>query len=73
MSNALGRSKAGSGVLTKLNVASLLLQAGNALRKGNTKRAALLVGVATVTPRFRVVSYLVQGALGLDHLRRRLT
>ena len=73
MSNPSGRAAGGSNALTKLNVASLLVQAGNALRKGNTKQAALLFGAATIAPRYRVASYLIQGGVGLNNLRKRLT
>ena len=73
MSNQTGgRRTAGSSTLSKLNVASLLVQAGNALRKGNKKQAALLFGAATIAPRYRVASYLIQGGVGLNNLRKKL-
>lgn len=74
MSNQSSSSRAaGSSTLAKLNVASLLLQAGNALRRGNTRQAALLLGAATIAPRYRVASYLIQGGVGLNNLRKKLT
>lgn len=72
MSNASGGGPARSSALTKLNVASLLVQAGNALRKGNKKQAALLFGAAAIAPRYRAASYLVQGGVTLNNLRKRL-
>ena len=71
MSNVSGGKK-GSSALTKLNVASLLVQAGNALRKGNKKQAALLLGAATIAPRYKGASYLIQGGVSLNNLRKRL-
>lgn len=56
----------------KLNVLSLLAQAGYAFQKGNAKRGAILLGAATIAPKNRKLSYLVQGALTLDSLRKRL-
>ncbi|WP_458188325.1 hypothetical protein [Haladaptatus sp. NG-WS-4] len=58
--------------LDKLNVLSLLAQAGYAFRKGNPKRGAILLGAATIAPKNRKLSYLVQGALTVDSLRKRL-
>lgn len=58
---------------TKLNIASLLVQAGLALRKGKTKRAALLFGTATLAARHRGLSYAVQGALTANDIRKKLT
>ncbi|WP_227354276.1 hypothetical protein [Haladaptatus salinisoli] len=58
--------------LDKLNVLSLLAQAGYAFQKGNAKRGAILLGAATIAPKNRKLSYLVQGALTLDSLRKRL-
>jgi len=62
-----------NGSLDKLNVASLVAQAGYAFKRGNSKRALLLLGAASIAPKFRGASYLVQGALTLDSIRRRLT
>ncbi len=56
----------------KLNVLSLLAQAGYAFKKGNAKRGAILLGAATIAPKNRKLSYLVQGALTVDSIRKRL-
>ncbi|WP_253737814.1 hypothetical protein [Halohasta salina] len=58
--------------LKKLNVASLLVQAGHAQRSGDTRRAALLFGTALVAPKYSGVSYVVQGALTANDLRKKL-
>ncbi|WP_313692692.1 hypothetical protein [Halorarum halobium] len=63
----------GSNTLTRLNLASILVQAGNALRKGNRKQAALLFGAATIAPRYGAASHLLQGGITLNNLRKRLT
>jgi len=57
----------------KLNILSLLAQAVYAFQKGNTKRGALLLGAATIAPKSKEASYLVQGVLTLDSIRKRLT
>ena len=57
----------------RLNVASLVAQAGYAFKRGNSKRALLLLGAASVAPKYRVASYVVQGALTLDAVRKRFT
>ncbi|QLG60692.1 hypothetical protein [Halorarum salinum] len=58
--------------MTRLNLVSILIQAGNALRKGNRRQAALLFGAATIAPRYRLASYVVQGGITLNNLRKRL-
>ena len=72
MNKLLGGLTGRSGVLRKLNLATLVVQAGDAFRKGNTLRAALLVGTAAVATQYSTASYVVQGLLGIDHLRKRL-
>ncbi len=57
----------------KLNILSLLAQAVYAFQKGNAKRGALLLGAATIAPKSREASYLVQGVVTLDSVRRRLS
>ncbi len=56
----------------KLNILSLLAQAGYAFQKGNAKRGALLLGAATIAPKNKEASYLMQGVLTLDSIRKRL-
>ncbi|NEU59044.1 hypothetical protein [Halorussus sp. MSC15.2] len=56
----------------RLNVASFVLQAALALRNGNHKRAFLLLGAASVAPKHPAASWLVQGALTADDIRRKL-
>ena len=56
----------------QLNVVTLIVQAGLALQKGNPERAFLLLGIASVAPRHPVASTLLQGALAVDDLRRKL-
>jgi hypothetical protein len=58
--------------LKQLNVASLLVQAGKAHQNGDEKRAALLVGAALIAPKYSGASYLVQGALTANDLRKKL-
>jgi hypothetical protein len=55
-----------------LNVASFVLQAALALRNGNPKRAFLLLGAASVAPKHPAASWLLQGALTADDIRRKL-
>ncbi|WP_266077607.1 hypothetical protein [Haladaptatus caseinilyticus] len=62
---------AGNNSLDKLNVISLLAQAGNAFRKGQPMKGAILLGAATIAPKHRKLSYLVQGAITIDDLRKR--
>ncbi|MGA9402821.1 hypothetical protein [Haladaptatus sp.] len=57
----------------KLNILSLLAQAGYAFQKGNAKRGALLLGAATIAPKSKEASYLVQGVVTLDSIRKRLS
>ena len=56
----------------KLNVASFVLQAALALRNGKPKRAFLLLGAASVAPKHPAASWLLQGALTADDIRRKL-
>jgi hypothetical protein len=58
--------------LKQLNVASLLVQAGKAHQNGDEQRAALLVGAALIAPKYSGASYLVQGALTANDLRKKL-
>lgn len=53
-------------------VLSLLAQAGYALYKGKTKLAAILVGAAAIATRWNTVSYIVNAALTVYRLLRRL-
>lgn len=63
----------GSSSFDKLNILSLLAQAGYAFQKGNAKRGALLLGAATIAPKSKEASYLVQGVVTLDSIRKRLS
>jgi hypothetical protein len=63
----------GSSSFDKLNILSLLAQAGYAFQKGNAKRGALLLGAATIAPKNKEASYLIQGVLTLDSVRKRLS
>ena len=56
----------------RLNVASLVVQAALALRNGKPTRAFLLLGAASVAPRHPAASWLLQGALAADDVRRKL-
>jgi len=58
--------------LKQVNVVSLLAQAGYAYQNGNEQRAALLVGAALIAPKYTAASYLVQGALTANDLRKTL-
>jgi len=62
----------GESRVKKLNVVSLLVQAGRAQQHGDTKRAALLFGAALIAPKYSGASYLVQGALTANDLREKL-
>lgn len=55
-----------------LNVVSLLAQAAFALQNGNPKKAFLYLGAASVAPRHPALSWLVQGALAADDVRKKL-
>ncbi|WP_245799959.1 hypothetical protein [Haladaptatus litoreus] len=57
--------------MDKLNVISLLVQAGNAFRKGEPMKGAILIGAATIAPKNRKLSYLVQGVVTADNIRKR--
>ncbi|SIR18215.1 hypothetical protein SAMN05421858_1722 [Haladaptatus litoreus] len=61
----------GGNSLDKLNVISLLVQAGNAFRKGEPMKGAILIGAATIAPKNRKLSYLVQGVVTADNIRKR--
>lgn len=56
----------------RLNVASLVVQAAFALRNGNPKRAFLLLGAASVAPKHPAVSWLLQGAVAANDVRKKL-
>ncbi|MFW6321360.1 MAG: hypothetical protein ACOC0Z_05870 [Halohasta sp.] len=58
--------------LKQLNVVSLLAQAGRAQRNGDTERAALLFGAALIAPKYSTASYLIQGALTANDLRKKV-
>ncbi|WP_224334708.1 hypothetical protein [Haloprofundus halobius] len=64
--------KKGGSTLDRLNLLSLLAQAGLAWKRGNTKRAGLLLGAATIARKSRKLSYAIQGLLTLDSLRKRM-
>jgi hypothetical protein len=65
---AASRSQTSGG----LGAVSLLAQAGYALYKGKTKLAALLAGAAGLATRWDGVAPIVNGALTLYRLVRRL-
>ena len=56
----------------RLNVASFVVQAALALRNGNPTRAFLLLGAASIAPRHPAASWLLQGALAADDVRKKL-
>jgi hypothetical protein len=56
----------------RLNVASFVLQAALALRNGKPKRAFLLLGAASIAPKHPAASWLVQGAVTADDIRKKL-
>jgi hypothetical protein len=56
----------------RLNVASLVVQGALALRNGDPKRAFLLFGAASVAPKHPAASWLLQGALAADDVRKKL-
>lgn len=58
---------------TTVYIASILVQAGLALRRGNKKRAALLLGTATIASHDRGLSYVIQGALTANDIRKKFT
>lgn len=58
---------------TVVNIASILAQAGLALRRGNKKRTALLLGTATIASRYSGLSYVIQGALTANDIRKKFT
>lgn len=62
----------GKGRSGGFGVLSLLAQAGYALYRGKTKLAAVLVGAAAIATRWSKVSYVVNVALTLYRLLRRL-
>ncbi|HET7323231.1 MAG TPA: hypothetical protein VFJ06_02745 [Halococcus sp.] len=59
--------------MTRLNVAVVLVQAGRALKRGNTRRAAVLFGVAALTTRNKRLSYAVRGTMLMNDVRKKLT
>ena len=56
----------------RLNVASFVLQAALALRNGKPKRAFLLLGAASIASKHPAASWLVQGAVTADDIRKKL-
>ncbi len=58
---------------TIVNIASILVQAGFALRRGNKKRAALLLGTAIIASRYSGLSYVLQGVLTANDIRKKFT
>lgn len=56
----------------RLNVASFVLQAALALRNGKPKRAFLLLGAASIAPKHPAASWLIQGAVTADDIRKKL-
>ncbi|UPW00167.1 hypothetical protein M0R88_16840 [Halorussus gelatinilyticus] len=56
----------------RLNVASFVVQAALALRNGKPKRAFLLLGAASVAPKHPAASWLVQGAVTANDVRKKL-
>lgn len=65
-------SRTGMSRWTKLNVVSLLVQAGVAFYRGRKRRAALLLGTAAVATRNKRLAYAIQGALVTNDVRKRL-
>jgi len=63
----------GPGALTRLNVLSLLAQAGYNLKEGNTERAMLLFGAAALAPHSSKLSYAIQGGLAAKDVLEKLT
>ena len=63
----------GVGALTRLNVLSLLTQAGYNLKEGNTERAMLLFGAAALAPHSSKLSYAIQGGLTAKDVLDKLT
>jgi hypothetical protein len=59
--------------LTRLNVLSLLAQAGYNLKEGNPERAALLFGAAALAPQSSGLSYAIQGSLFARDLLSKVT
>jgi len=55
------------------NVATLVAQAAHALHNGKPKRAFLLLGAASVAPRHPALTWLFQGALAADDIRRKFS
>ncbi len=56
-----------------VNIASILVQAGFALWRGNKNRAALLLGTAMIASRYRRLSYIIQGAITANDIRKKFT
>ncbi|PSQ25440.1 hypothetical protein BRD01_01980 [Halobacteriales archaeon QS_8_65_32] len=61
------------GALTRLNVFSLLAQAGYNLKEGNTERAMLLFGAAALAPHSSKLSYAIQGGLAAKDVLEKFT
>jgi len=62
----------GSGLFGRLTTLATLVQAGRAFKKGNTGRAALLVGSVIVRRRNPRLGYLIQLADTVNEIRKRL-
>lgn len=67
------KGNADIGALTRLNVLSLLAQAGYNLKEGNTERAMLLFGAAALAPHSSKLSYVIQGGLAVNDVLSKLT
>lgn len=62
----------GSGLFGRLSTLAALVQAGRALKKGNTGRAVLLVGSVLLGRRNPRLGYLLQLADTVNQVRKRL-
>ena len=65
-STSSGNDSSDIGTLTRLNVLSLLAQAGRALKNDNPQRAAVLLGAAALAPHSKGLSYAIQGVLTMN-------
>lgn len=65
-------SRNGWSALTVLSMVAFLVQAGLAYRRGERRRAAMLVGSAAIAPRYGSLSKLIQVADTANEVRKRL-
>ena len=72
MANDGSERGGGGGLFGRLTTLATFLQAGRALRKSNTGRAALLVGSVLTGRRNPRLGYLLQLADTANRIRRRL-